>query len=209
MQDSGDVVDGKESHTTQARPKKVTPNKDTTSQQAKSQQAKSQQAKSQQATSPRATSEQATIALRDVLRGYEAANQMLARRLDLSVTELAAIDHLLEDAALGPVELGNRLGMRSASATALIDRLEAAGHVRRGNHQTDRRRRTLEITGEATDALMQALGPLIGELAAVADQLNARDRSVVHRYLIEISEVLWRHGSESKTANDGNELIPE
>ncbi len=60
----------------------------------------------------------------------------MARHLRLNETDLVAMDELVTSVApIGPVELGHWLGFRSASATVMVDRLEAAGHLRRGPHQ--------------------------------------------------------------------------
>jgi DNA-binding MarR family transcriptional regulator len=140
------------------------------------------------------TADEATWVLRDVLRGNSAVNVALGRQLGLSTTDLAAMEHLLEgDRDLGPVELGHRLGIRSASATALVDRLETAGHLERKPHASDRRRRTLEVTPTALKSVMAALGPIIGDLNAVAESLSTTERAAVTRYLRAIAEVLNAH----------------
>ena len=80
-------------------------------------------------------------ALRMVQQASVEANQELARRLGIGITDIAALEHLSSAAQpLGPVELGHRLGIRSASATALVDRLEQSGHLRREARPDDRRR---------------------------------------------------------------------
>lgn len=141
--------------------------------------------------------DETTWALRDVLRGYSATNIALGRTLNLSLNDLSALEHLLDDGAdLGPVELGHRLGIRSASATAMVDRLEQAGHLQRKAHPTDRRRRVLAVTDSATNQLMNALGPVIGDLAAISAGLTEAERAAVDRYLKNISAVLWKHAPE-------------
>jgi DNA-binding MarR family transcriptional regulator len=139
-----------------------------------------------------------TWALRNVFDSYAAANSAIAKHLDLSPNDYAAIEHLLTNDTLGPVELGQRLGIRSASATVLVDRLEASGHVQRHDHPTDRRRRTLAVTPKAVGELMQSLGPLIDQLGAVASVLPPRDRAVVHRYLVAVAEVMWQHARQEE-----------
>ena len=80
-------------------------------------------------------------ALRLVQQASVEANQELARRLGIGITDVSALEHLSSASEpLGPVELGHRLGIRSASATALVDRLEQSGHVHREPRPDDRRR---------------------------------------------------------------------
>jgi DNA-binding MarR family transcriptional regulator len=84
---------------------------------------------------------------------------------------------------LGPVELGARLGLRSASATALVDRLEAMGHVERRPHPSDRRRLVVVPTEHARREAAGALQPLIDGLDEVAAGMTEAEQEVVRRYL--------------------------
>jgi DNA-binding MarR family transcriptional regulator len=137
-------------------------------------------------------------ALRDVLRGYSATNVALGRKLGLSPNDLSAMEHLLEGGGdLGPVELGHRLGIRSASATAMVDRLEEAGHLQRLPHPTDRRRRVLHVTESATTELVKTIGPVITDLTAVSTALSEAERQTVVRYLASVATVLWKHANET------------
>jgi DNA-binding MarR family transcriptional regulator len=134
-----------------------------------------------------------TWVLRDVFREYVETNAKMGERLHLSVNDLNAIELLIDNSELGPVELGHRLGIKSASATAMVDRLEEAGHLQRRPHATDRRRRTLEVTTEATHSLMQTIGPLIHDLSSIAEALSPKNRVVVGEYLQAVVDALRKH----------------
>ena len=136
-------------------------------------------------------------ALREVVWANAEANQGLARRLGLGTSDVAALDHLLQDGPLGPAELGNRLGMRSASATVLVDRLEAAGHVERHRHPTDRRRLTVEPTQHAVREVLGALRPLLEGLEEAAGELSPDERRATTRYLRRVSGILRDYGAEN------------
>src|SRR5271157_2122324 len=73
----------------------------------------------------------------------------LARQAGISETDLDALEHLEADGPLTQRALGERLSITSGAVTMLIDRLEAAGWVRRGPHPTDRRYVLLELTDQA------------------------------------------------------------
>ena len=91
-------------------------------------------------------------------------NQLMARELGLPLNDLAALQHLVGLPPAGPAELGRRLGMSSASATVLADRLERAGYVRRHRDPHDRRRVILEVTDTAAMRAQTAIGPLVEAL---------------------------------------------
>ncbi len=137
------------------------------------------------------------VALRDVQRAAAETRQALARRLNMGVSDVAAMDQLIFAAEpLGPVELGNRLGMRSASATALVDRLERAGHLRRVPHPSDRRRQTLAPTEHAITEVATALRPLIDAVSAAAAELTPEQAAVVTQFLRTASRIMHDFAAE-------------
>lgn len=122
--------------------------------------------------------------LLQVLRhASERAESALARRLDMSVSDLRAMEHLMQDGDLGPAELARRLDITTASATALVDRLEARGHVSRHAVAGDRRRRAVATTASGQHAAFAELGPLVFALDHASAGLDAEQRATVAAYL--------------------------
>lgn len=118
-------------------------------------------------------------------------NLALARALGMGPNDVWALERLKVEGPLGPVELGNRLGgMRSASATALVDRLEAAGHVERRRHPSDRRRLVVVPTEKAEEAGEEAFAPLEAGLEEAAAGLTDEERAAVARYLDGVVEAI-------------------
>lgn len=118
-------------------------------------------------------------------------NLALARALGLGANDVWALERLRVEGPLGPVELGHRLGgMRSASATALVDRLEAAGHVERRRHPSDRRRLVVVPTDQAEEAGEEAFAPLTVGLDEAAADLSPEERVAVARYLDRVTEAI-------------------
>lgn len=136
-------------------------------------------------------------ALRGVTRANAEITRELAQRLGLGVNDMTAMDYLLQDGPLGPAELGNLLGMRSASATALVDRLEAMGHVERRPHPTDRRRLVVEPTVHAVEEVLGVIRPLVAGIDAVAEELSPDEQRVVLDYLSRVSGILRNYGAEN------------
>jgi DNA-binding MarR family transcriptional regulator len=129
-----------------------------------------------------------TWALWEVMRAATDAGYVLAERLGLPYNDVRALSILAESPTpVGPVELGHRLGMRSASATELVDRLEGTGHVQRVRHPRDRRRVILEITDVGWHAVMAELGPLLARFDRVADDLGPEGNAAVVAYLRAIA----------------------
>jgi DNA-binding MarR family transcriptional regulator len=106
----------------------------------------------------------------------------VARRARLSESELVALEHLM-GGALGPVEVGRRLGVTSAASTGIVDRLEARGHVHRAPHPVDRRRTEVSITESGRSEVLGYLMPMFRSLAQLDAELSEAEREVVDRYL--------------------------
>lgn len=108
------------------------------------------------------TAREISQALRYVLQAGREMQATLAHRIDLRVTDVQAIDHIAAATEpLGTVELGDRLGIRSASAAALVDRLIHAGFVHRHPDPNDRRRVVLSPTPDRRTEVRAHLAPCL------------------------------------------------
>jgi DNA-binding MarR family transcriptional regulator len=133
-----------------------------------------------------------SLLLEKVLAANDDARAAMAARLGRSLTELSAMQHLMGE-PIGTNELGRRLHMTSASATALADRLEAAGHVQREPHPTDGRRRVLRPTPGGVAVVLGEVAPLVADLVAAEEGLDEAERAAVTKYLARVSDALRRH----------------
>ncbi len=106
----------------------------------------------------------------------------VARRAELSASELHALRHL-SVAPLGPAELAQRLGVTTAAASGVVDRLEGHGHVERRAHPTDGRRTQVVLTDAGRTEALQLMMPMFESLARLDDELGEQERAVVDRYL--------------------------
>lgn len=85
-----------------------------------------------------------------------------AKQAGLNTTDLQCAGLLVLEGPLTPSELASRTGLTAGGAiTAVIDRLEGAGLVRRVRDDTDRRR--VLVTPD-TEALTQRVGPLYAKV---------------------------------------------
>lgn len=116
------------------------------------------------------------------LRGAE-----FAGRNGLHPTDLRALIQLLDADRAGetvtPGRLGEALKLNSAGTTALLDRLERLGLVRRSRDEHDRRRVLLAVEPRAVELGRSFFGPLIGGLLDAAGDFTSAELDVVQRYL--------------------------
>jgi DNA-binding MarR family transcriptional regulator len=141
----------------------------------------------------RAAEREVSMALRRLLQGGRSMQAALARRVGVRLTDVQAVDTVVSAGEpLGPVELGHRLGIRSASATALVDRLVTADHLARTPDPRDRRRVALIATEHARGEVRAALSPLIDDVAAITARLDDAQVATVLAFLNDVTAAM--HG---------------
>ena len=122
------------------------------------------------------------LLLRRLLEVGARSGPAVARRAGLSHHELTALELLTEHDA-GPGDLARHLGVTSAAASGIVDRLQARGHVERTAHPDDRRRTQLVLTDSGRAEIVGHLMPMFLELAELDRGLGDAERAVVDRYL--------------------------
>ncbi|GAA2242981.1 MULTISPECIES: MarR family transcriptional regulator [Kitasatospora] len=112
----------------------------------------------------------------------------------LHPTDLRALIHLLDAARAGievtPGRLGEQLRLNSAGTTALVDRLERLGHIRRVRDTRDRRRVLLVVEEGAMELGQSFFGPLINGMVAVLGDFDAAELAVARRFLLAMTQVV-------------------
>jgi DNA-binding MarR family transcriptional regulator len=84
-------------------------------------------------------------------------------------------------------DIADHLGISSASTTKLLDRLEAAGHIRRTRHPFDRRALAVVVNDDTRVAAEATVGREHARRFRVAAGLSPADREVVIRFLEAMS----------------------
>ena len=122
------------------------------------------------------------LLLRELLSVGAQVGPSVARRAELSHSELAALE-LLVERQVGPVDLARHLGVTSAASSGIVDRLEARGHVRREPDERDGRRTRVVLTDSGREDVLGRLMPMFVALQQLDATLSPEDRKVVDRYL--------------------------
>jgi DNA-binding MarR family transcriptional regulator len=117
----------------------------------------------------------------------------LARRLGLTDSEVLAVQHLARAGELTPGQLGGRLQLSSGGTTALIHRLQRAGHVSRHAHPHDRRSAVVRLTPAIAAWATDAWAPFVADLDGLVEPMSADEREVVRHFLEGAAEAAERH----------------
>lgn len=130
----------------------------------------------------------AANALRHLLAAGQAYRVALARRYDVHVIDMTAMEIIGQSTRpLTQQQLALRLTLSPGTLTAIVDRLEAARFVERRRHPVDRRARLISLTPDGRDlvafvdrhlsAALNAAGAAItdpGALGTAVEQIALR-----------------------------------
>ena len=123
--------------------------------------------------------------VRAIYASTERFDAKVATALEVDRSGLRAINAM----HLGPVSpghLGQVLGLASGSVTALLDRLEAGGHIERVISKTDRRRRDARLT----ITTRQRAGALYGKLGeSIENGFSVKTNAEIKRAADTINQV--------------------
>jgi DNA-binding MarR family transcriptional regulator len=99
-------------------------------------------------------------------------SEAVAERVGIHPTDLETLDLLYRRGPLSAGQIAAATGLRTASVTALIDRLEARGLAHRERDPGDRRKVLVEIDRERADK----------EIAPLYERLSARMADLLRQY---------------------------
>ena len=117
-------------------------------------------------------------------------NHAVAGAVGLHPTDHECLDLLDWAGPLTAGEIAAHLGLSTGAVTALIDRLEHGGWVRRERDSADRRRVIVHMAGARTAELWPIYEPLAEAINRYRDSLDAGDLRVVVEFLEQANETM-------------------
>lgn len=103
-------------------------------------------------------------------------------RTDLNAL-VVIMDATRRGTPISPSQLARALHLSASATTAVLDRLEQAGHVERDRSPTDRRRIELVMPDSAQIVGEQFFRPLGVEMSRAWEGFNERDRATIVEFL--------------------------
>ncbi|MEJ7647679.1 MAG: MarR family transcriptional regulator [Nakamurella sp.] len=131
------------------------------------------------------------LALREFSDVSRRVMPALARRAGLTQTEMTVLESLIEG-PMGPSEMAQRLGVTTAAASGIVDRLVSHGHAERTPHPDDKRRTMVAITVSGREELVGHLMPMFAQMAQLDAGFTDEERAVVRRYLEGSTKAMGR-----------------
>ena len=131
----------------------------------------------------------AGLAVRLHQNAYDRFEDAAAEYFGVNRTAMRCMDVLERVGRLTAGEIAMQTGLSSGAVTALLDRLERAGYVRRLRDPADRRRVWVELTDTARKLAMEVYGPL-AEAMSEYDRYSDDDLRLIMAYIERGSELL-------------------
>ncbi len=135
---------------------------------------------------------QAGLAARLHQNAYDRFEDAASEYFGVNRTAMRCMDVLERAGRLSAGDVARQTGLTSGAVTALLDRLEAAGYVRRIRDTTDRRRILVELTETARQGAAEVYGPLV-EAFVEYEKYTDDELRLITRYIERGSEVLLAH----------------
>ncbi len=121
-----------------------------------------------------------------------------ASRNGMHPTDVRALIALMDASRAGEEmtagRLGTALGLNSAGTTALVDRLERAGHVRRVRDPRDRRKVVIEVDERAVELGWSFFGPLIEQTVELLQGYDEREVAAIKGFLAGVRDAAATEG---------------
>ncbi|MFN0153625.1 MAG: MarR family winged helix-turn-helix transcriptional regulator [Gaiella sp.] len=131
--------------------------------------------------------------LRTTQRVTDAFDESACQVFGINRSDGRCLDVLEQHGPLTAGELARECDLSLAAVTALVDRMENAGLMRRRRDERDRRRVLVELTAAAHRHVAAIFGPLADEGMTELAAMPRRDLRVIRDFLRSHRELLERH----------------
>jgi len=123
-------------------------------------------------------------ALQDLIRNAETARELAARSQNLHPTDFACIGLLYRvGEPISPKQIIEQLNLSSGSGTALLDRLEKAGYIKRLPNPDDRRSVLIEMDEEKAAEPLRRYREIEQKYLRVTENLTERDLEMLAQFM--------------------------
>jgi len=141
--------------------------------------------------------EQVMRDLGDAIRAYQnaldKADDAVAEILMINRTDARCLDIVDQHDRITAGQLAAEAGLTTGAVTAVVDRLERAGLIRRVRDPDDRRKVWLEVTPAATEAMGELYAPMIADARARFDGYSTKDIEMLTDFIRMTREITEAH----------------
>jgi DNA-binding MarR family transcriptional regulator len=149
--------------------------------------------------------DEAMDALNREVRGWQADQELfdstVIERAGVNRTDWRCLDILGTRGPMTAGELADAVRLTTGAVTGVLDRLEAAGLVRRIRDTHDRRKVIVEVTDELDRVGAPVYGPLIADAAEAHAVFDAEELELITRFIRIERGLLAKHTARVAAMN--------
>ena len=134
--------------------------------------------------------DQALISLRRILKAVDAQARTLARDTSLTPSQIVVLKELSAKESAQPGELARSAGLKQATISILLDRLQERGLVQRTRGDEDRRTVRVRITADGLRVLAEAPDLLQTQFGGRFAQLPEWEQAYINAALTRLVALL-------------------
>lgn len=137
--------------------------------------------------------------LRAIDADIDRIDELAAARLGINRTDFRCLDILSRGQAITAGKLAAEAGLTTGAVTALVDRMEKAGYVRRKRDGRDRRVVLIEATPRTAEQVWPLFAGLVAASTAVLRQFHVEELETIVRFLEMSGGAIRKHLSNLQT----------
>ncbi len=141
-------------------------------------------------------------ACREFISAVDVVNQIIAERMGVNRTDHRVLEILNRKGAMTAGDLAKASHLTTGAVTAVLDRLEEVGYVRRVRDTEDRRRVLIERTIDSTRTAMRYYQPFMSATFDSMTKYSAEELEVVRDFMRGAAELSEEY-AERLAAADG------
>lgn len=122
-------------------------------------------------------------ALRAIDADMDRVDDLASERLGVNRTDFRCLDLLSRGEPITAGQLASESGLTTGAVTALIDRLERAGYVRRARDPKDRRRVIIAPTKRAREKVWPLFEGIVETSSGILSRFTTPELEVILRFL--------------------------
>jgi len=145
-------------------------------------------------------------ACRAFTSAVDLVNQLIAERMGVNRTDHRVLEILNRRRAMTAGDLAHNAHLTTGAVTAVVDRLEGVGFVRRVRDTDDRRRVLIERTLDSTRTAMRYYQPFMSATFDAMAKYSADELEVIRDFMLgagELSEEYAERLLSSENASSG------
>ncbi len=142
------------------------------------------------------------LACREFTSAVDVVNQMIAERMGINRTDHRVLEILNRKGAMTAGDLATAGHLTTGAVTAVVDRLEHVGFVRRVRDTEDRRRVLVERTPESTKSGMRYYRPFMNRTFETMSHYDAEQLTAIRDFMRDAATISEEYAKELLAEED-------